>query len=143
MWAVSVVVGLTCIALAIIFAWHGNMQWPRIIVGLVITGSAGLMNGTLGPPVHRWVTQIDRKVGDTTGHVGGVVPGLVALWLLAFVAFRIWRNVIDLRTVLAAAAVPPTVAFIPGLIGKIAIGVVGVIPTVFSAVISFFFFGHW
>lgn len=138
--AVSVTVGVICLVIAGCIAVFGDMEWPRVVVALVVTGTTGILNGSVGPYIHRWVTEADQYAGQWINQLtGAALTGLLALVVFAFTAFRVWRNRIDTRTLVAAGLVPATVTMIPGTLGTIAVTVVGVVPWLVAAVLSWSF----
>jgi hypothetical protein len=134
---VSVAVGLVCLVVALIFATVGKMAWPRVTVALVLTAAAGLLNGTIGPAVHRMVTRLDAQAAHAIGRwTGATITGLLALVVLGVAGFWVWQKKIDFRTLGVVAAVPPTVTLIPGALGAAAVAVVGIVPLVGAAVVG-------
>ncbi len=140
MGGVSVAVGVLSLIGAAVLATVGNMAWPRVVVALVLTGVAGILNGSFGPAIHRAVTTADGKASQVIGQfTGTAVTGLLAIVAFAALAFWVWRDHIDTRTLAVAAVVPATVTMIPGAFGTVATAVVGFVPLVVSAVLRFAF----
>ncbi len=138
--AVTAAVGVISLVGAALLITVGRMQWPRLVVGLVITGVAGILNTTIGPTIRDGVNTADDHLGQFIGEwTGTTVTGLIGAIVLGTVAFWVWRNQIDLRTVGVAALVPPTITLIPGALGTAATTVVGVVPWALGAVLSFAF----
>lgn len=138
--AVSATVGILAGVGALLLATVGRMQWPRLIAALVLTSVAGILNSTFGPTAHGWATAVDGFVGQFIGRwTGTAVIGVVGLVVLAVAGFRVYQRNIDARTLVAVAAVPPTVTLIPGTLGAVAVAVVGFVPWVLSWVIALFF----
>jgi hypothetical protein len=134
---VSAVVGLVCLVAAGVLIVAGKWQWPRLIVALVLTGSAGLLSSTIGGWAQRSVTGVDRRVGSFIGQwTGAAVTGLLSLVLLALLGFWVWRRQIDLKTIGVAAAVPMTVSLIPGPLGAVAVAAVSIVPWAVGSVIA-------
>lgn len=131
--AVSATVGAVSLVAALLIATVGRMAWPRLVVALTLTGSAGLLNSTFGPWIRSGVNRADdflaQFIGDWTGVV---VTGLIGVVVLAVAGFWVANGKIDLRTLGVVAAVPPTVTLIPGALGSIAVTVVGVVPWLVS-----------
>lgn len=138
--AVSAGVGIICLAAAAVLILAGGWQWPRMIVALVLTGSAGLLSSTIGGWVQGTVTRLDTRVSGFIGTwTGAAVTGVLSLVLLACLGFWVWRGQIDTKTVGVAAAVPMTVTLIPGPVGALAVGAVSIVPSVLGAIIAFLF----
>lgn len=139
-YVVSLAVGLLSLVLAGLIATVGGMAWPRAVVALTLTGSAGLLSSTLGPTIRDAVGRADAAIGSILGRFTGLaVTGLLGILVVGFLALRVLRNVIDSRTIAAAAATPPVVALIPGVAGSIATTVVGIVPWLVTAVFSLAF----
>lgn len=137
---VSAGVGIICLVAAGVLILAGRWQWPRLIVALILTGSAGLMSATIGGLLQRSVTRLDNKAGSFIGQwTGTVVTGLIAVVLLAVLAFWVWHQQIDTKTVGVAAAVPLTVSLIPGPAGAFAVGAVSIVPIVVGGVVAWLF----
>jgi hypothetical protein len=138
----SVVVGLLAGVVALAIAVFGNMQWPRVVAGLTLTSVAGLLNGTIGPVISGWVTRADQLVGSVIGRFTGVaVTGVLAVAVCAFLAFRVWQNNIDFKTLTAAGLAPATAVLIPGTVGAVFVAVVGAVAAFFAMFIRALFFG--
>src|SRR5947199_10461895 len=119
------------------------MQWPRLIVALVVTGVAGILNGSFGPIVRHWVNIADQAARHAVGSLtGAAVTGLVGILTFGFVAFRVFHNEIDMKTLAGAAALPATVTLIPGALGTIAVTLVGIIPWALTGLLTYAFGGH-
>jgi hypothetical protein len=113
------------------------MHWPRVVVALVLTGVAGLLNTPIGQWLHQAVTAADGAVGHAIGRwTGVVVTGLLALTVFATAAFWVYHRKIDLRTLAVVATVPLTVTLIPGALGSVAAGIVNIVPTVVGGLMS-------
>lgn len=137
---VSAGVGLVCLVAAMVLIVAGRWQWPRLIVALVLTGSAGLMTSTVGTWAQRSVTSIDARAGSMVGQwTGATVTGLLSLVLLGFLGFWVWQGQIDTKTVATAALVPMTISLIPGAVGSLAVSVVSIVPSVLGGVVAWAF----
>lgn len=137
---VSAGVGLVCLVVAAVLIVAGGWQWPRLIVALVLTGSAGLLSSTIGGWVQRSVTSVDAKASGLVGQWTGVaVTGLLSLALLGFLGFWVYRGQIDAKTVAAAAVAPAAVVLIPGAVGSVLLTLLALVPSVLGAVIAFLF----
>jgi hypothetical protein len=142
--APSVAVGVICLVLAGVLITVGRMQWPLVAVALVLTGTAGVVNGTIGVTVHQAATQVDRWAGQAIGTLTGVaVTGVVALALVAALGFWIYQRRIGTGALLATAAVPVASTLIPGTAGVVIMTIVGIVPAVLGGVVSWLFFGAW
>jgi hypothetical protein len=137
---VSAAVGVVCLIAAGVLIVAGRWQWPRLIVALVMTGSAGLLSSTIGVWAQHSVSNIDGRIGSFIGQwTGATVTGLLSLILLAVLGFWVWHGRIDTKTVGVAAAVPMTVALIPGPLGTFAVAAVTIVPSVLGGVIAWLF----
>jgi hypothetical protein len=137
---VSAAVGVVCLIAAGVLIVAGRWQWPRLIVALVLTGSAGLLSSSVGGWIQRSVTGVDSRIGSFIGQwTGATVTGLLSLILLAVLGFWVWHGRIDTKTVGVAAAVPMTVALIPGPLGTFAVAAVAIVPSVLGGVIAWLF----
>lgn len=137
---VSAGVGIVCLVAAGVLIVAGRWQWPRLIVALVITGVAGLLTSTIGSWMHASVTRLDRRASAFVGQwTGAAVSGILAVVLLGFLAFWIWHNQVDAKTIGVAAAVPVTVTLIPGPLGAFAVAAVSVVPAVLGGVVAWLF----
>lgn len=122
MSAGAAVICLTAVACIVVF---GGMHWPRLCVFLTMAGVGGLAGTALGVQAHNAITAADRTFGQTLGRFTGVaVFGLVGLVVAMALFFHVWKNKIDTKTLVLAAAAPLTVALIPGVLGEIAVTVV-------------------
>lgn len=138
--AVSAAVGIVCLIAACVLMVVGQWQWPRLIVALVMTGSAGLLSSTIGGWAQRSVTSLDRRFSSFVGQwTGAAVTGLLSLVLLAVLGFWVWHRRIDVKTIGVAAAVPMTVTLIPGPLGTFAVAVVSVIPWALGGAVAWLF----
>lgn len=136
----SLTVGVLSLVIAALIATVGGMAWPRLVVALTMTGTAGLLNGTLGPTIRDAVNSADTAIGSVLGKfTGTAITGLFGILVIGILAFRVWRNVVDMRTLAAAAFAPPTVALIPGMLGSVATTLVGVVPWGIATVFGFAF----
>ncbi len=143
MGAVTATVGVVCLVAAVLIATVGRMAWPRVVVALTLTGSAGVLNSTLGPKIRQGVNRLDalaaQFIGDWTGTV---ITGLLGVVLFTVAAFWVWQKKIDFRTLAVVAAVPPTVTMIPGAFGTVAVTLVGLVPWLVSwAILKLFGIG--
>lgn len=138
--AVSAGVGLVCLVAAGVLIMAGGWQWPRLIVALVLTGSAGLVSSTVGGWAQRSITRVDGRIGSFVGQwTGAAVTGLLSVILLGVLAFWVWHGQVDTKTVGVAAAVPMTVSLIPGPLGTFAVAAVSIVPSVLGGVIAWLF----
>jgi hypothetical protein len=129
MGGVTATVGVLCLVAALLIATVGRMVWPRVVVALTLTGSAGILNSTVGPYVRTWVNRADAFLGQFIGQwTGTVVTGLLGLVLFTVAGFWVAQKKVDLRTLAVTAAVPPTVTLIPGTLGTVAVALVGFVP---------------
>lgn len=136
----SLAVGVLSIVIAVLIATVGGMAWPRLVVALTMTGTAGLLNGTLGPTMRAAINSADAATGSVLGRFTGVaITGLIGVLVIGFLALRVWQNVIDTRVIAAAAAAPLTVTLIPGTVGSIATIVIGVVPWFITTIFGFAF----
>lgn len=142
--APSAAVGVICLVLAGVLIIVGKMTWPRLAVALVLTGTTGLVNGTIGAPLHRGATAVDGWIGSAVGRLTGTaVTGLLALAVIASVAFWIWRKRINNTTLAATAVVPVVSSLVPGTAGLIIMTAVGAVPAILGGLVSWLFFGAW
>lgn len=138
--SVTVSAGVVCLVIALLIETVGGRQWPRVVVALVLTGATGILNGTVGPYIHRGITWI----GTMTNHwvrswIQVSVTVIIALTVLGIAAFRVWQDNIDRRTLGVVAAVPATVTLIPGIAGTIATTVVGIVPAIIGLLVAWAF----
>jgi hypothetical protein len=137
---VSAGVGVVCLVAAGVLIVAGRWQWPRVIVALVLTGSAGLLGSTVGRWVQHGVTNVDHRAGTFVGRwTGATIFGLLALVLVAMLAFWVWHGQVDSKTISVAAAVPASVSLIPGPLGAFAVAAVSIVPSVLGGVIAWLF----
>lgn len=122
---VSAVVGATCLVAAAVIWTLGKRHTPRLVVALAITGMVGLLGTPVGRFLHNLVNRANGLLAHLTGKWLGVsVAFLGAGIVLYFVAIRVHRRQVDDRVVIAAAALPLVVTFIPGTVGALASGAV-------------------
>ncbi len=141
---VSIAAGVIALLAAIILATVFNNLWPRVIAGLVVTGAAGIVNGTYGDLVRDLATKLDTAIGEWIGTFlspGQVVGGLLGLAAIGLWIGRIWTNKIDTKTYALSAAVPVTLPLVPGTAGTVISTIVGIVPWVFAEAISLAFLG--
>jgi len=140
----SIAAGVICLVLAGLLITVGQMHWPRVAVALVLTGVAGIINGTIGRPLHTWVTWTDHLVGQTIGRFTGIaIVGIIAIVVLGVFGAWIYHQKIDNATLAVTAAVPLVGPLLPGPIGTVAMFVIGIVPSLLGAGVSWLFFGRW
>jgi len=137
---VSLAVGIICLVAGILIWVFGNHAWPRLVVALIITGSVGLT----ASPVGQWVAGVintgDQLVGSIIGKfTGAVVAGLLAFTIIAYLAFRLYQNRIDDRTLIAASVAPPAAALIPGAAGQIVMTIISIPAALIASGVSWVF----
>lgn len=138
--AVTATAGVLSLVVALLIATVGRMVWPRVVAALVLTGVAGILNSTIGPAVRIGVGALDAQLGMFIGRwTGTAVMGVIGVVVFVIAAFRIVRRDIDMRTLAVTAAVPATVTLIPGMLGTIAVTVVGIVPWVAARILAFMF----
>lgn len=138
--AVTVAVGALCIVAAVLIATVGQMQWPRTVVALVLTGATGILNSTIGAKIHGGINDANGWSGHFLGKwTGGLILTILGLAVLTYAGFRVLRNRIDNRTLVATALVPPAVTVIPGALGSALVAIVGVIPLTIAFIIGHLF----
>lgn len=138
--AVTASAGVICLIGALLIATVGRMQWPRVAAALVLTGVAGVLNTTIGPTIRHGVNLADHRAGEFIGAwTGTAVFGLIGVAVIAVTGFWIYQGRIDMRTLGATALVPPTITLIPGAIGTVATTIVGLVPWVIGAGLTFAF----
>jgi hypothetical protein len=143
-YVVTGAVGVICGVAALLIATVGRMQWPRLVVALTLTAAAGILHSTIGGYVHHGAGKVDHWAAQGIGKwTGTYITGLVGAVVLALVAFRIYHDVINGKTLALVSTVPATVTLIPGLAGTIATTVVGIVPWILSGIVSLLFFGSW
>lgn len=100
----------------------GRQQWPRVTAFLFIGGAAGLVNTPLGRWVREAIAWLYGQVGDFAGQLVGVSAGTVAvvaaIGLGIMVGFHVHHRAIGDKTLIAAAAIPWAVLFVPGAVGS-------------------------
>ena len=147
---VSVTVALICLTGAFLLWKVGHQHWPRITLLLIATAGAGLMPTKVGDWARSAMAWTVQFIGDLlsnfvgTGQVNGTVIGaLIAIGILATVAFHVFKHKsITGGTLGAAAAVPLTVGAIPGAVGTAAVTIVGaVVGGVAQLILSVFSLG--
>lgn len=140
----SAAAGAICLVLAGVLITVGRMRWPRLAVALVLTGSAGLVNGTIGGALHRAATAVDGWIGSAIGKLTGTaVTGLLALAIIASVAFWVHNKRIDNKTLAGAAMVPLVSSLVPGTAGVIVMTATGAVPAILGGLVSWLFLGTW
>ncbi len=136
-FAVPLAVG----AVSLIGAWllliPGRMKWPFLIAALILTGVAGLLNGSIGPFIHKWVTQANTWAGKFSNEWTGIVPMLaISMVVIGCSILWVWQRQWDLKTFGFVGLVPIFVTYIPGPIGGFLINVIGVVPMAVTALIK-------
>ncbi len=139
-WVVPVVVGTLSVVGAFLLLVPGRMMAPYVIVALILTGVSGLLRGSLGPPIHRGVTELNDSVGKWANPWTGIaITVIVAVIVIGCAALWIYRGQFDLRTFGATALVPVAVNLVPGPIGGFLIGLIGIVPAMVSGIVSWMF----
>jgi hypothetical protein len=139
---VSILVGIIAGVAAVILLLVAPNQWPKINVALVLTASAGILNGSVGPPIHRFAGSIDRQISGKVGALfGTTVTGVVALALVGAVIALVYFGRVEWWTLTMVALVPPMVTIIPGVAGTALSFVAGVIPWGISYAVTYLFGG--
>ncbi len=138
--AVTATVGIVCWVAAAVIWLIGNRHTPRLVVALAITGGVGILSTPVGHWLHSVADNLNVHIAALTGRLFGEAVGFIGAAIVAyFVAHRVWQRRIDDRVVLASAALPIVVTFIPGVAGDAVTAVVfGVANAVGWAVGSLF-----
>lgn len=156
MWGVSVIVGVLALVGAVLIIWPGRMKWPRVAAALALTGAAGIIGGSLGPPLHKGVTWLDGKACDAIAKLVGthsaagkpITPGtafagIIGVFFVGVWAWWIYHKQIDLKTLGLSLAIPLLVTLIPGVVGDVAIFVIGLVPQLVSGLLGLLYSGSW
>jgi hypothetical protein len=133
-------------ALILIMACDGltGAKTRYIICALVLTGSAGLVNGTVGVWIHKTITDIDGAVSPKVGEFTGLgVALLVAIVVFGTALGMVVTGDINTGTLVLIALVPVFTSFIPGPAGVAAMTIAGVIPAALGGIIHLAFWGSW
>jgi hypothetical protein len=120
--AVSAAVGLTALVAAAAIWFIGHRHWPRVVVVLVMTASAGLAGSALGD----WLRSLvgwanDTAASVTTRWTGTAVNGLLAAVAVYALVIRFKERKVDYVTLAVALFTPLVVSTIPGAIGQAAL----------------------
>jgi hypothetical protein len=107
----------------VLFWIVGRQKWPRTTVFLILGGAGGLVATQLGQWVHQAISYVYEQIGAVTGPLFGfgvaVIAGVSALALAIMVAFHVHHRAVGDKTLLATAAIPWAVPFVPGALGTI------------------------
>ncbi len=151
--AVSILTGVVALVVAGCLGYFGQMLWPKVIAALVMTGVAGIVNGTIGDPVHKVVTRLDNAIAHAlanvldkdsgAGNAWKAFTGLLGLALILALVLRVYKNKVDLKTFGLAACAPLFGPMVPGTIGSILMSVLGIVPYLVNGVIGWMFTGSW
>lgn len=134
---VTIGVGIICLVLATLMwtVWGG--KYPPAILGLTITGTAGILTTQVGA----WVrdgylfgagflgSAIGRFTGVTLAWIGALVIVVIVL-IHVHDHFRGGKNEISGMTIGLGALLPFTTATIPGIVGTVLTGALGIITSV-------------
>jgi hypothetical protein len=113
----GVVIGV-CIGIAGVMWTVGQKHWPWVILILVLTASAGLMNTQIGAWARLGTGWLSSLLTGFTGRLGVTITlAVLAVTLIVYLAYRLKNRQIDIRTVAAVAGVPIAVGSIPGVVG--------------------------
>ncbi len=144
MWGVPLGVGSICLLAAGVIATAGRMMWPRAVVALTLSGTAGILRGSFGPWLHEKITRAEQLAGPRVGEYTGLAVTVIAACIvLGFWGFWIYHQQIDIRTLGLTATIPLVVSFIPGAFGTVVIFVVGLVPFIVSGLVGLLIFGSW
>jgi hypothetical protein len=137
---VTASVGALCLLGAVLIATVGGMHWPRIAVVLTLTGATGVLNGTIGPTVHRGMSWAAAEVNPwVRSWIQVSVLVILALVLLGLAGFWVYQNQIDNKTLGVVFAVPATVTLIPGPAGTLFAAAVGIVPAIVGTLVGWAF----
>lgn len=139
--AITASASVLSLVIAALMWWGGDQQWPRTTTFFLLGGVGGLAGTLLGEYVHRAIT----AVYGAAGHVAGIVlditlGGLAAcigIGLAGYVGLRLHRKKVSDRTLLAAAILPWTTPFVPGVVGSVLMFAVSAPAAVIGAVLTF------
>ncbi len=135
-WVVPLGVGTIATIGALLLIGPGRMMAPYCIVALTVTGTSGLMSGSIGPLVHDGVTKLNGFVGQwATPYTGVAITLIISVIAMGCLGFWLYHRQFDLRTFGFAALLPVATTFIPGPLGDFLTGVVGLVPAIVTGLI--------
>lgn len=119
----TLIASLVALILAALIWTVGQKHWPRTVVLLILAGVFGLLATTAGRWLHGGVTRAEGGIDHVTGALFGVVfPGIIAIILAVIVGFHLHHKNVGRGTLAAAAGLPLTAGFVPGIAGTVLVG---------------------
>jgi hypothetical protein len=142
MWSIVVsgAVGLICLVAALLMWTVGNRQLPIVIVCLVITGMAGILNTGVGGWIRTGVNWLNTGITKIAGTLGmPITLGLAAAALTFIVVAHVIQGEVEDKTLLMAGALPAVAGAIPGVVGSVITGALSLLTSVVAFPITFGF----
>lgn len=134
---VTIGVGIVCLVLATLMwtVWGG--KYPPAILGLTITGVAGILSTQVGSWVQEGYLFGAGFLGSAIGRFTGATLAWIGALVIAVIVgihihdhFRGGKNEINGMTIGLGALLPVTTATIPGIVGSILTGTLGIVTSV-------------
>lgn len=142
MWSIVVSgsVGLICLGAALLMWTVGNQQLPIVIVCLVITGVAGILNTGVGGWIRTGVNWVNTGISKIAGTLGlPLTLGAIAAALTYIVVVHMLKDRIADKTLLMAGVLPAVAGAIPGVVGTVITGALSLLTSIVAFPITFGF----
>lgn len=144
--------GAVALAIALVMAWPGKMWQPYVILCLVMTGGAGVIEGLAGGWLRDKMGDLASKAREGLNGIEGSVDSteiqsvialvsagllhILGVIVIGYLIFRVKEKAIDGRTLALALVAPVVVRLVPGWGGEALTWVLSVPPAIGGGVIS-------
>jgi hypothetical protein len=125
--------------LAAFLMWTvGRGHWPKFILALVITGTAGLMKSRVGDWVRSPINWLNNAISGVAGWLGiGLSLGIIVGVLVYVLVRHIKDDGIDEKTLGLSAGITLTAGMIPGWVGVAVTTVLGIVIEIVALIFKF------